>query len=101
MRARFLLPLGLALTLLIGCRTNESPEGQVIDLEIVTQIKSKLASEVGPTTVTNVSVNSTNRIVTLAGQVNSPDIKAKSEMVAKEVPKVARVINNLQITPQP
>jgi len=101
MRARLLLSLGLALTLVIGCRTNESPEGQVTDLKIVAQIKSKLASEVGPSTVTNISVNATNRIVTLAGQVNSSEIKAKSELVAREVPKVDRVINNLQITPRP
>jgi len=81
----------------MGCRTNESPEAQVDDLQIVAQVKSKLASEVGPTTVTNISVDSTNGVVTLAGQVDSGEVKAKAETVAKAVPKVVRVINNLQV----
>jgi osmotically-inducible protein OsmY len=98
---RFLLPMVLLCTFLVGCRTNESPEGQVDDLHIVAQVKSKLASEVGPTTVTNISVDSTNGVVTLAGQVNSDDGKAKAETAAKGVPKVIRVINNLQVTARP
>jgi osmotically-inducible protein OsmY len=98
---RLLLPLALIGVFLVGCRTNESPEGQVNDLEIVAQVKSKLASEVGPSTVTNVSVNSTNGVVTLAGQVDSGEINRKVEAVAKSVPKVARVINNLQVTATP
>jgi hyperosmotically inducible protein len=100
-RMRLLLPLVLICAFLVACRTNESPEGQVKDLEIVTQVKSKLASEVGPSTVTNVSVDSTNGVVTLAGQVDSADIKSKVEAVAKSVPKVARIINNLQVTVKP
>jgi hypothetical protein len=40
MRLLLLLPL---IALLSGCRTNESPEGQVDDLEITAQFKSKLA----------------------------------------------------------
>ncbi len=86
---------------LVGCRTNESPEGQVTDLEIVAQVKSKLASDVGPSTVTNISVNSTNGVVTLAGQVDSAATRAKVESVAKAVPKVGRVIDNIQVAPKP
>jgi hypothetical protein len=37
----------LLFTLLLGCRTNESPERQVDDLQIMAQVKSKLASDVG------------------------------------------------------
>jgi hypothetical protein len=94
------LPLLLcsgAMLLTIACRTNESPELQLNDMEITAQVKSKLASDVGVSTVTNVSVNSTNGIVTLSGQVNSTDIKARAEAAAKSVPKVVRVINNLQV----
>ncbi len=98
---RFLLPVVLLSAFLFGCRTNESPEKQVDDLQIVTQVKAKLASDVGPSTVTNVSVNSTNGIVTLAGQVDSSEIKAKVESVTAGVPKVIRVINNLQVTAGP
>jgi len=88
----------LALTaLLFGCRTNESPEGQVNDLEISAQVKSKLASDVGLSSVTNISVNSTNGVVTLSGQVDSDTAKAKAGAVASSVPKVVRVVNNLQV----
>jgi len=87
----------LLAALLLGCRTNESPEGQVNDLQITAQVKSKLASELSVTSVTNVSVNSTNGIVTLSGQVDSADLKVRAETLAKSVPKVARVVNNLQV----
>jgi len=89
----------LLFVLLLGCRTNESPEGQVDDLQIMAQVKTKLASDVGVSSVTNISVNSTNGVVTLSGQVNSPDVKSKAETVAKSVPKVVRVVDTLQVTP--
>src|SRR5579864_2159476 len=98
---RLLLPLALMGALLVGCRTNESPEAQVDDLQIVAQVKSKLASEVGPSTVTNITVDATNGVVTLAGQVDSAAIKSKAEAVAKSAPKVVRVINNLQVASRP
>jgi hypothetical protein len=43
---KYLLALFL-FALLIGCRTNESPEGQVDDFQITAQVKAKLASGVG------------------------------------------------------
>ena len=85
---------------LFGCRTNESPEGQVDDLKITAQVKSKLASDIGVSSVTNISVNSTNGVVTLSGQVNSPDVKTKAEAVAKSVAKVVRVVDTLQVSPK-
>jgi osmotically-inducible protein OsmY len=66
---RLVMPVLLA-ALLLGCRTNESSEGQVNDLQITTQVKSKLASDLSVSTVTNISVNSTNGVVTLSGQVD-------------------------------
>ena len=80
-----------------GCRTNESPEAQVDDIQISAQVKGRLAKEVGMSTVTNVSVNSTNGIVTLSGQVDSSEVKAKVEEVATATPKVTRVVDNLQV----
>ena len=87
--------------LTVACRTNESPEAQVNDLEITAQVKSKLASDVGLSTVPNISVNSTNGVVTLSGQVDSADQKSRAESIAKAVPKVAKVVNNIQVTPKP
>jgi hyperosmotically inducible protein len=98
---KHLLLLALLGTLWVGCRTNESPEGQVDDLKIAAEVKSKLASDVGLSSVTNISVNSTNGVVTLSGQVDSAGSKAKAEAVAKNVPKVTRVEDNLQVAPQP
>jgi hyperosmotically inducible protein len=93
--------LAFSFLLFAACRTNESPEGQMSDLQITAQVKSKLASNVGLSSVTNVSVNSTNGVVTLSGQVDSADIKAKAESVAKGEPKVVNVVDNLQVAPKP
>ena len=94
------LALSLALACaLIGCRTNETPRQQVNDLEITADIKSKLASQVGLSTIPDVSVNSTDGVVTLAGSVDSADTKAKVDSIAHAVPKVVRVVDNLQVAP--
>jgi hyperosmotically inducible periplasmic protein len=96
------LALSLALACaLVGCRTNETPRQQVDDLEITANIKSKLASDVGLSTVPDVSVNSTNGVVTLSGSVDSAATKSKVEEVARNVPKVVRVVDNLQVAPAP
>jgi hyperosmotically inducible protein len=92
--------LFLSLTLLLACRPNESSEGQVNDLEITAQVKSTLASDASLSSVTNISVNSTNGVVTLSGQVDSAEVRAKVEADAKSVPKIAGVVNTIQITPK-
>jgi hyperosmotically inducible protein len=92
-----LILLVMSCALLFGCRTNETPAGQVDDLQITAQVKSKLASDIGISSVTNISVNSTNGVVTLSGQVDSSEVKSKAEMVAKNVPKVVRVVDSLQV----
>ena len=94
------LALSLALVCaLVGCRTNETPRQQVDDLEITAKIKSKLASEVGLSTVPDMSVNSTNGVVTLSGSVDSAATKSRVETIAHNVPKVTRVVDNLQVAP--
>lgn len=96
-----LLTLALSCALLPGCRTNQTPEQQVKDLEITASVRSKLASNVGLSTVPNISINSTNGVVTLSGQVDSGDEKTKVETIAKAVPNVARVVDNLQVSAKP
>lgn len=91
----------LTMVTMVACRTNESPEGQVNDMEITAQVKSTLASEMGLSTVTTVAVNSTNGVVSLSGQVNSADNKTRAGQIAAGVPKVVHVNNNLQVSPQP
>jgi hyperosmotically inducible protein len=101
MKRLILAPVLCALLAGIACRTNESPEGQVNDLQITAQVKEKLASDIGPSSVINISVNSTNGVVTLSGQVDSSEIKAKAETIAKAVPKVARVVDAIQVASAP
>ena len=92
-----ILAVPVLCAMLFGCRTNESPEGQVTDAQIAAQVKTKLAEDVGASTVTNISVNSTNGVVTLSGQVDSTELRAKAEAAAKSVPKVVQVNDDLQV----
>ena len=82
-----------------GCNTTQAPNRQVSDLQITTQVKAKLASDVGASSLTNVDVNTTNGVVTLAGQVENADVKNKAESVTASIPGVVRVNNNLQAAP--
>lgn len=91
----------LAIGTMVACRTTESPDAQVDDMKITAQVKEKLASDLGVSTVTNISVNSTNGVVTLSGQVKSAENKTRAGDVAGAVAKVVRVINVLQVAPQP
>ena len=99
MRIRW-LPL-LLLLIVPGCRTNETPAAQVNDVEIMADVKSKLASDIGLATVPDISVNSTNGVVTLSGAVDSAATKTRAEEIARAVPHVVRVVNNIQVAPRP
>ena len=82
-----------------ACRTTQAPERQVQDATITGKIKTKLASDVRMATLANVDVNTTNGVVTLAGEVHSEDEKRAVEEVTRGVPGVVRVSNNLQVAP--
>ena len=82
-----------------GCNTTQSPNRQVSDIQITTQVKAKLAADVSASSLTNIDVNTTNGVVTLAGQVETANVKANAETVAHSVPGVVRVNNNLQVDP--
>lgn len=87
-----------ALILLAACKTNVTPEQQVKDAEIVTRVKAKLAQDMGVGTVTNIDVNSTNGVVTLSGQVDTAARKEQAATIARSIPNVTQVNNNLQVT---
>lgn len=95
------LVLGMLATAILssGCTTTQPPNQQVADLAITAEVKSKLASDVNPTSLANIEVNTTNGIVTLAGQVETDEIKTKAESIVLGVPGVVRVNNNLQVQP--
>lgn len=87
----------LAGILSAACSTAQSPRRQVQDTTITAEIKSKLVSEVSPSSVVNVEVNTTNGIVTLPGQVENEEIKSRAEQVARSVTGVVGINNHLQV----
>jgi len=82
-----------------GCNTVQSPNRQVSDLQITTQVKAKLAPDVRASSLTNIDVNTTNGVVTLAGEVENAEVRRSAETVTASVPGVVRVNNNLQASP--
>lgn len=101
-RARSVLgfaALAVALTLVAAScvKTTTSAGRQVDDAAIKTSVKTKLAADVRLSTLTNIEVNSTNGVVTLAGEVHNPDEKRLAGEVARSVDGVVRVNNDLQV----
>jgi hyperosmotically inducible protein len=80
-----------------GCKTTSSPGRQVDDAAIKTAVKAKMAADVRLSTLTNIEVNSTNGVVTLAGQVGSDSDRAQAAAVARSVDGVVKVNNELQV----
>jgi osmotically-inducible protein OsmY len=91
----------LPLLFLIGCNTVQPPRQQFSDAEITTQVKTRLASDVSPSSVANIHVSTTNGIVTLSGAVESGEVKGRADSVTKSVTGVSHVNDELQVTPAP
>ena len=71
------------------------------DARMAASIKGKLAQHVNASTLTNVSVNVTNGIVTLSGQVGSAENKQSAEDIARGVDGVVKVNDELQVQATP
>jgi hyperosmotically inducible protein len=100
MKQRFLTAAAAGAVLLLvcaACRPNQTVERQTDDAGIKTSVKAKLAADVRFSTLTAVSVDVTNGVVTLAGPVHSQDEKSRIEEVVRSVKGVTSVNNNLQI----
>jgi len=80
-----------------SCKTTSSPGRQIDDAAIKASVKAKMAADVRLSTLTNIEVNSTNGVVTLAGQVENESDRAQAAAVARSVDGVVRVNNELQI----
>src|ERR1700682_1616627 len=93
-----LVALAVAVTVAAAsCKTPTSAGRQVDDAAIKAAVKAKLAADVKLSTLTNIEVNSTNGVVTLAGQVRDESDRMAAVAVARSVDGVVRVNNNLQI----
>jgi hyperosmotically inducible periplasmic protein len=89
----------LALLLSVtGCTslTGETAGQYVDDSTITASVKAKLVAE-KVANLTRVDVDTTNRVVSLNGIVQSPDQRKRAEELALQVSGVTRVQNNLQI----
>jgi len=90
-----------ALALLLsatGCTsmTGETAGQYVDDSTITTSVKAKLVAD-KVANLTRIDVDTTNRVVSLNGVVESPEQKTRAEQLAMQVGGVRRVDNNLQI----
>jgi osmotically-inducible protein OsmY len=93
--------ISMALALLLSAAGCTSMTGQtagqyVDDSTITASVKAKLVSDKA-VNLTRIDVDTTNRVVSLNGIVESTDQRARAEQLAMEVSGVRRVDNNLQI----
>ena len=93
--------LSLALTLILsasGCAalTGRTAGQNVDDATITASVKSKLVADKA-SNLTRVDVDTTNRVVSLNGVVESPEHRRRAEELAMQVSGVRRVDNNLQV----
>ncbi|HWF47825.1 MAG TPA: BON domain-containing protein [Bryobacteraceae bacterium] len=64
---------------------------------LVARVKSKLASDAGLSTLSDVSVDTSGHVVTLKGTVNSEQQKRLAEEAAIQVNGVSKVVDNLTV----
>jgi osmotically-inducible protein OsmY len=79
-----------------ACSTTQAPKTQAKDDEIYARVKTKL-TESKISNLTNVSVNVTNGVVTLAGEVQDEQLKVQAENDARSVEGVVAVNDNIQV----
>jgi osmotically-inducible protein OsmY len=94
-----ILSIALALLLSVaGCAsmTGQTTGQYVDDSTITASVKTKLVAD-KLANFTRVDVDTTNKVVSLNGVVESPDQKARAEQLAMQVSGVSRVENHLQI----
>jgi osmotically-inducible protein OsmY len=89
----------LAVTI-AACSTTQSAGKQVDDTTIHAAVKAKLTAD-RFSNIVNIDINVTNGVVTLAGEVPNPKVKAEAEAEARSVNGVIKVVNNLQVKGQP
>jgi osmotically-inducible protein OsmY len=92
---------GLALAVLLivtGCTamTGQTAGENVDDATISATVKSKLVADKAAN-LTRIDVDTTNKVVSLNGVVETPQQKARAQQIASQVSGVRDVKNNLQI----
>jgi len=103
MKATLLKPILISVALAlflstVGCTsmTGQTAGQYIDDSTITTSVKAKLVVD-KVANFTRIDVDTTNRVVSLNGVVESTEQKERAEQLAMEVSGVRRVDNNLQI----
>jgi osmotically-inducible protein OsmY len=94
-----LIAAALALLLSVaGCTsmTGQTAGAYVDDTTITSSVKAKLVADKAAN-LTRIDVDTTNRVVSLNGVVDSVEQKTRAEQLAMQVSGVRRVDNRLQI----
>ena len=92
----------LALSLsIVGCTsmTGQTAGQYVDDSTITASVKAKLVGD-KTANLTRIDVDTTNRVVSLNGIVESPEQKSRAEQLAMQVSGVQKIQNNLQVQKQ-
>jgi osmotically-inducible protein OsmY len=79
-----------------ACSTTQPVETQVDDAGIHAAVKAKLTAD-RFSNITNIDVNVTNGVVTLAGEVPNSQVKSEAAREASTVSGVKKVNNNLMV----
>jgi osmotically-inducible protein OsmY len=90
------LVLALVAPLLSACGAGPSVRTQPDDLDITARVKTALLNA-KDITAPSIDVETTNRVVTLSGRVESKDQEQKAIAIARSVPGVSEVKSTLQI----
>jgi hyperosmotically inducible protein len=87
-----------ALLIVSGCTamTGRTAGENVDDATITASVKSKLVADKAAN-LTRIDVDTTNKVVSLNGVVETPAQKARAQQLASEVSGVRDVKNNLQV----
>jgi superoxide dismutase, Cu-Zn family len=92
--------LGLGTLLFsVACQT-QSANQRAGDAELSAAVKSKLVSETGVASLTELDVQAEKGKVSLNGEVESEEVKRLSEKTALGVNGVSQVVNNLKVKPK-
>src|SRR5450432_3248036 len=105
----------LSMIFMAGCQTKTAEAPPIGDGSITAAVRAKLSAQFGPLerqqerqfergatdeTITFIEVAVSNGTVTLTGEVGGNKAKAKAEQLAKHVPGVTAVANQLAVAPR-
>src|SRR5262245_18428108 len=93
-------PLALVAVLAIAIAASCATRDPWQDARIESEVKARLVAETD-VNLTRLGVLSREAVVRLSGTVRSDDEKARAESVARAVTGVRRVVNDLEVRPEP